>query len=369
MKKFEISKTRRLRETPFTKKLENYGVGGYTVYNHMLLPTYFKSMQEEYLHLKRDVQIWDVSVQRELEVYGKDAYELIQLMTCRNLSKALPNKCYYVPLVDKDGYIINDPLIIKINDQKWRICIADSDVILFAKGILSTKNLSAEIYETNISTLAIQGPKSHDLMKKVFGTKIMDLKIFNFDYFKFKETKFMISKTGFSKQGGYEIHIENTKAGLDLYDFFIKSGKEFNLKPGCPNAIERIEGALLSYGNDMDIKDNPFECGLEKYIDLKSNIKFLGKESLQKIKNNGIKKKLMGVKVDGNHINLVQEEKLINNKKEIIGYLRSAAFSPSFNKIVGLAMIKSSYANIGNTFKININNEILNGEICNLPFN
>ncbi len=367
MKKFAISKTRRLRSTPFTSRIEKYGVGGYTVYNHMLLPTFFKSMEDEYEHLKNHVQLWDVSVQREIEVSGKDSYKLIQLMTCRDLSKAKRNKCYYVPLIDKDGNMINDPLILKLEDDKWRICIADSDVLLFAKGISSAINLDVNIFETKISTLAVQGPKSDSIMKKVFGDKITKLKFFNFDYFIFNNIKYLISKSGFSKQGGYEIHLENIDSGLKLYDYFFEIGDDFNLKPGCPNAIERIEGALLSYGNDMDNRDNPFECGFDKYVDLDKDINFLGKDSLKKIKKEGIKKKLMGVKIDLNHINLTQEEKLLDVNDNLVGFLRSAAFSPKFNKVVGIAMINKQYCNESEDFRINIEKKISKGKICSLP--
>ena len=168
MKKFLISKTRRLRSTPFTSRLEKYGVGGYTVYNHMLLPTFFQSLEEEYEHLKNYVQLWDVTVQRQIEVSGKDAYKLIQLMTCRDLSKAKIKKCYYVPLIDNDGSMVNDPLIFKIDENKWRICIADSDVLFFAKGIAGSFNLNVKVFETDIATLAIQGPKSEDVMNPPF---------------------------------------------------------------------------------------------------------------------------------------------------------------------------------------------------------
>jgi Glycine cleavage system T protein (aminomethyltransferase) len=287
MKKFEISKNRRVRVTPYTSRLEKYGVGGYTVYNHMLLPTHFKSLEEEYFHLKKDVQLWDVSVQKQIEVTGTDSYKLVQLMTCRDLSSAKILKCYYVPLIDGNGNMINDPLILKVEDMKWRICIADSDVLLYAKGIADSMKLRVKIHETNISTLAVQGPKSFELMSKVFGEDISKLKFFNFNYYKFGGVDFMISKSGFSKQGGYEIYIQDTASGHKLYDYIIKIGGEFNLKPGCPNAIERIEGALLSYGNDMDNNDNPFECGLDKYINLESNIEFLGKKALQKSKSEG----------------------------------------------------------------------------------
>ena len=369
MKKFEISKNRRVKITPYTSRLESYGVGGYTVYNHMLLPTYFKSLEDEYFHLKKDVQLWDVSVQKQIEVSGSDSHKLVQLMTCRDLSGAKVLKCYYVPLIDGNGNMINDPLVLKVEDMKWRICIADSDVLLYAKGIADSMKLNVKIHETKISTLAVQGPKSLDVMRKVFGDEISKLKFFNFNYFKFEGIDFMISKSGFSKQGGYEIYVENSKSGLKLYDYIIKVGNKFNLKPGCPNVIERIEGALLSYGNDMDNNDNPFECGLDKYVSLESNIEFLGKKALKKVKLEGIRRKLMGVKINEKNINLTSELKLVDENKKTIGYLRSAVYSPRFKKIVGIAMINLDYCKDSQNFKININNKEASGSVCSLPMN
>ena len=240
-----IARSRRLRGTPFTSRLEKQGVKSFTVYNHMLLPTTFSSPEEEYNHLKQHVQIWDVSVQREIEIVGKDSEKLVQLMTCRNLSNAKIGNCYYAPLVDSDGGIINDPLIYKLEENRWRVCIADSDVLLFAKGIASVKNFVVDIFEAKIDTLAIQGPKSFKIMEKIFGKEINNLKFFKFDYFTFNKRKYLISKSGFSKQSGFEIHTDNIDGALELYDYFFKIGKEFNLKPGTPNHPERIEGGLL----------------------------------------------------------------------------------------------------------------------------
>ena len=367
MKKFFVSKSRRLRSTPFTSRIENQGVKSYTIYNHMLLPTTFSTPEDEYNHLKKDVQIWDVSVQREIEISGKDSNQLVQLMTCRDLSKSKIGGCYYAPLVDTYGKIINDPLIYKVDDSKWRICIADSDVLLYAKGIAEAKNFSVNIYEANIDTLAVQGPKSFDLLEKVFGNKIRDLKFFNFDYFSFNNHNFLVSRSGYSKQGGVEIHIENIEAGLNLYDHFFEIGKEFNLKPGTPNHPERIEGGLLSYGNDMDIGDNPFECGFDKYVNLDSDIIFLGKESLKKIKREGIKRKLMGVKINTDFIDASKAIELLDNSENMVGELRSAAFSPKFKKIVGIAMIKKDFCRERQKFNIKIDKKVLEGEICNLP--
>ena len=366
MKNFYISKSRRVRSTPFTKKIEEQGVKSYTVYNHMLLPTSFSNVDEEYLHLKKDVQLWDVSVQREIEISGKDAHQLVQLMTCRDLSKSKVGSCYYVPLIDSNGGMVNDPLIYKLEDNIWRVCIADSDVLLYAKGIAAGKKLNVKIFEANIDTLAVQGPKSIKLMEDVFGKEISKLKFFKYNFFKFKNNKFLISRSGFSKQGGYEIHVENVKAGLELYDYFFEVGKKYNIKPGAPNHAERIEGGLLSYGNDMLISDNPFECGFEKLVHLNDNVEFLGKDSLKKILKNGIKRKLMGVKINSDTLNLTSED-LLNKKKQIIGNLRSAAFSPTFKKIVGIAMINKEYCKNNEIFNINLNDNLVDGEVCELP--
>ena len=366
MKNFYISKSRRVRSTPFTKKIEEQGVKSYTVYNHMLLPTSFSNVDEEYLHLKKDVQIWDVSVQREIEISGKDAHQLVQLMTCRDLSKSKVGSCYYVPLIDSNGGMVNDPLIYKLEDNIWRVCIADSDVLLYAKGIAAGKKLNVKIFEANIDTLAVQGPKSFKLMEDVFGEEISKLKFFKYDFFKFKNNNFLISRSGFSKQGGYEIHVENVKAGLELYDYFFEVGKKYNIKPGAPNHAERIEGGLLSYGNDMLISDNPFECGFEKLVHLNDNVEFLGKDSLKKILKNGIKRKLMGVKINSDTLNLNSVD-LFNKKKQIIGNLRSAAFSPTFKKIVGIAMINKEYCKNNEIFNINLNDNLVDGEVCELP--
>ena len=364
-----ISRSRRLRGTPFTSRIEKQGVKSFTVYNHMLLPTTFSSPEEEYKHLKEHVQIWDVSVQREIEISGNDSSELIQLMTSRNLSKSEIGRCYYAPLVDSEGGLVNDPLIYKLEEKKWRVCIADSDVLLFAKGIASVKNMDVSIFEANIDTLAVQGPKSLVIMNEIFGEKIKKLKFFRFDFFDFNKKRFLISKSGFSKQGGYEIHIENVNDGLELYDYFFKIGKKFNLKPGTPNHPERIEGGLLSYGSDMDNNDNPLECGFDKYVDLESDIMFLGKEKLKRIKEQGIKKKLMGVKIEANKINVFEEIPIFDLNDKVIGQLRSGAFSPRFNKVVGIAMMKINSCKESLKFKIKLDQKFTSGEICKLPIN
>ena len=368
MKKFPIVKSRRLRSTPYTDRIEAHGVSSYTVYNHMLLPASFKSLESDYHHLKEFVQVWDVAAERQVEITGKDSAKLVQLMTCRDLSKSKIGKCYYSPLVDQEGFLVNDPIINKLAEDRWWISIADSDVIFFAKGIASGNKFEVEIKEPNVNILAVQGPLAENLMAKLFGEEIRDLKFFNFKYFNYKKYKYFIARSGWSKQGGFEVYVEDDIAGQDLYDYLFEFGKEFNIRPGCPNLIERIESALLSYGNDFDNRDNPFEANFDKFVNLDSDVNFLGKEKLKKIQQDGITRKLMGVKIDSNKIDMYCEKTLFDDKNNIVGYVRSATYSPTFKKVIGIAMINKPYWNSKDQFKIDIDERIFVGTVCDLPF-
>ena len=205
-------------------------------------------------------------------------------------------------------------------------------------------------------------------MEKVFGSIIKDLKFFGFSHYDFEGTKHLIARSGWSKQGGFEVYVENTKSGQKLYDHLFEVGKEFNVKPGCPNLIERIESGLLSYGNDFDNNDNPFECGFDQYVSLESDVNFLGKEQLKKIKSEGIKKKLMGVKFDTKEVSLSGSLDLKDEKDNVIGELRSACYSPHFKKVIGIAMLKKPYCEASQVVKADINGNICNGNVCDLPF-
>jgi dimethylsulfoniopropionate demethylase len=368
MKIYSISKSRRIRNSPYTSRIEKQGVTAYTTYNHMLLPAAFGSIEDSYNHLKEHVQVWDVAAERQVEITGKDSSKLMQLMTCRDLSKSKNGRCYYCPIIDDQGGIINDPVVLKLSEEKWWISIADSDVILFAKGLAIGHKFDVKIIEPNVDIMAIQGPKSFKLMEKVFGKKIKELKFFGFDYFEFKGVKHLIAQSGWSKQGGYEIYVENTNSGLELYDYLFEIGKEFNVKPGCPNLIERIESALLSYGNDMDNNDNPLECGFDKFVNLDSDVVFLGKKKLKEIKSQGIKKKLMGVKIETKEISLSVSLDIKDEQNVVIGELRSACYSPKFGKVIGIAMISKPFLDTSQSFKIDINSNTFNGKVCDLPF-
>ncbi len=367
----DLSMSRRIRRTPFTENVEQCGVSGFTVVNHMLMPKAFNlSVEDDYWHLSKHVQIWDVSCQRQVQITGVDAEKLIQFMTPRFLKNMQVGKCFYIPLIDENAGMINDPILLKLDNYKYWLSVADSDVILWAKGLASGLNLNVEIDEPSIYPLAIQGPKAEELMVKIFGDKIRSIKFFHFDNFKFDGKNLVISRSGYSKQGGFEIYFSGFEKGKKLWNIIWEEGKIFNISPGCPNLIDRIEAGFLSYGNEFNIENNPYECNFGKYCSEDSNHDFVGKKALKKIKKEGINKKIMGVIFDGNSCPPCSIPfPVYSNDNKKIGQITSAIYSPKLKKNIGLSMILRNYWNIKEPILIETPDHLTRkGYTTSLPF-
>lgn len=228
--------TRRIRRTPYTSRVETAGVRGFTVVNHMLLPKAFQaSLEDDYWHLREHVQLWDVSTQRQVEVKGPDASKLLQWMTPRNLSKAKPGDCLYIPLIDENAGMINDPVLLKLADDHFWLSIADSDVLLWAKGLAIGRNFDVSIHEPDVSPLAVQGPKAENLMASLFGDEVRKLRFFKFGWFEFEGTRQLIARSGFSKQGGFEIYLNGSHLGEKLWDAVWQAGSTLQYSSGMPS--------------------------------------------------------------------------------------------------------------------------------------
>ena len=373
----KLNMSRRIRRTPFTNKVEKLGVSDFTVVNHMLLPKGFrKTIEEDYWHLNKHVQLWDVSCQRQVQITGKDAFKLIQKLTPRPLHNMEIGKCFYIPILDEHAGMINDPVLLKLDDDMFWISIADSDILLWANGIAIGSNLDVQIKEPDVYPLAIQGPKSEDLLVSIFGEGIRKIKFFNFKVFDFMGTKQIIARSGYSKQDGFEIYFKgfekyfsSVDVGEKLWDTIWKAGKKFNISPGCPNLIDRIEGGLMSYGNDFTKDNNPFECNLDKYCKASAH-NFIGKKALEEIRKKDLKQKMRGVMFGGKPYK--PNGKLLpvlSQDKKIIGRITSGIFSPNYKKNIGLSMISKGYWNENEKIIVETSDgKLVKGIITTLPF-
>ena len=355
-----LSISRRTRSTPFSRRVEAAGVKAYTVYNHMLLPTVFDSIEANYWHLCEQVQVWDVSCQRQVEIKGPDSTRLIQLMTPRDISRTAIGQCLYAPLCDEKGDLINDPVIIKLADDHWWLSIADSDVKLWVKGLATGYGLEVEITEPDIWPLAVQGPKAEELVARVFGDPVRNIRFFRSRMLEFRGTEMMVARSGYSKQGGFEIYLNDAVLAEPLWDELFRLGADLNVRAGGPNLIERIESGLLSYGNEITDANNPFECGLDAYIDLDADNESLSLPALRAIagKHQNL---LVGLIFD----QLMEIDNCdIEHGGHDVGSFRSHVWSPRHRKHLALAMMKRDYLADHTTVKVNGTQ----GTICDLPF-
>jgi dimethylsulfoniopropionate demethylase len=377
-KNIKLNMSRRIRRTPYTNRVEQHGVSDFTVVNHMLLPKGFKNtVEEDYLHLSKEVQMWDVSCQRQVQICGPDAAKLIQKLTPRSIKDMTIGKCFYIPMLNENAGMINDPVLLKLDDDMFWISIADSDILLWAKGLALGLNLNVMIEEPDVYPLAIQGPKSEELMVSIFGDEIKKIKFFNFRVIDFEGTKQIIARSGYSKQDGFEIYFkvhenyfDKIEMGEKLWDTIWEAGKKFNISPGCPNLIDRIEAGLMSYGNDFTGENNPLECNLEKYCKADASHDFIGKQALTKIQSEGIIQKMRGIIFDGAACAATgQPLKIFSKDNKRIGQITSGIFSPRIKKNIGLSMILKDYWNVGNeVFIETLDGEKRNGTITSLPF-
>ena len=355
-----LSISRRTRSTPLSRRVEAAGVKAYTVYNHMLLPTVFDSIEADYWHLCEHVQVWDVSCERQVEITGPDSKRLVQLMTPRDISGTAIGQGLYVPLCDEQGCLLNDPVIIKLTNDHWWISIADSDVKLWAKGLANGYRLDVNISEPDIWPLAVQGPKAEQLVARVFGDAVYNIRFFRSRMLEFNGTEMMVARSGYSKQGGFEIYLNDAALGEPLWDELFRLGEDLNVKAGAPNLIERIESGLISYGNEVTDAHNPFECGLDTYIDLDADIESLSLPALRAIA--GKHQNLL--------VGLVFEQSIeidngdIEHGGQTVGSISSHVWSPRHRKHLALAMMKRDYLADHATVEVTG----IAGAIGNLPF-
>ena len=347
-----ISPSRRLRRTPFSDGVEAAGVSAYTVYNRMLLPTVFESVEADYRHLKDHVQVWDVACERQVELRGPDAGRLMQMLTPRDLRRMLPGQCYYVPIVDETGGMLNDPVAVKLSEDRWWISIADSDLLLWVKGIANGYRLDVLVDEPDVSPLAIQGPKSDDLLARVFGDRVRDIRFFRFDMFQFEGRDLAIARSGYSKQGGFEIYVEGSDIGMPLWNALFAAGEDLNVRAGCPNGIERIEAGLLSYGNDMTDDNTPHECGLGRFCDTQTAIGCIGRDALLRVSKEGPVQQIRAIAIDGDKVPRCDRPWPIYGNGKRVGQVTSAAWSPDFQTNVSIGMVRMTHWDEGTRLEV-----------------
>jgi aminomethyltransferase len=358
----------RIRKSPYFEATERYGCRAYTTYNNMYLPLVYQDLVSDYWHIKKGVTIWDVGCQRQVEITGPDAFKFLQHLTPRNLTNFRVGQCKYTPLTTQDGGILNDPVVSRLGENHFWLSIADRDILLWAKGLAVGYQMQVAIQEPDVSPLAVQGPKSFDVVADLFGDWVRKLR-----YFWFRETELdgiplVLARSGWSKQGGYELYLRDKSFGDQLWEIVMEAGRPYNIQPSTPSPIERVESGLLNYWEDMTEYTNPYEVGLGKFVDLDQEVNFIGKEALKKIKTAGIKRKLVGLEIHSEPLSQSAQSWQVECNGQPVGTITSAVYSPDLDKNIAFAMVAIDCADEGTKLFTKIGQKRVKVTICPLPF-
>ena len=358
-----------IRKSPYFDSTVKWGATGFSVYNHMYIPRDFGNPEQNFWNLIEKAILCDVAVERQVEITGPDAFKFTQLLTPRNLSKLAIGQCKYVLITNNEGGILNDPVLLRLDKNHFWLSLADSDVLLWAQGVAVNSGLNVKITEPDASPLQLQGPTSGLIMIKLFGESIKDLKYYWLKEYNLDGIPLIISRTGWSSELGYEIYLRDGSKGNILYEKIMDAGKDHGLQPGHTSSIRRIEGGMLSYHADADINTNPFELGLDRLVDLESDIEFIGKEALHKIKQDGVKRIQVGLEIYCDRLSGPNTTfwPIFFNKSQI-GKVTSAVYSPRLKKNIALAMIDIDHSNLTTELKIEIDSKIVNSKVIEKPF-
>jgi glycine cleavage system T protein len=342
-----IARGARIRRSPYFEATQKYGCKGYTVYNHMYLPNFYDDPVKEYWKLVNDVTLWDVSVERIVEIKGPDGLAVTNMLTPRDLTKCRVGQAKYVLITAEDGGIVNDPVLLRLGKNRFWLALADTDVLLWAKALALSKKMNVEISEPDVYPLQVQGPKSKSVMQRLFGNTVVRLPYYHFVETSLDGIPVIVTRTGWTGEIGYEIFLRDSSRGVELWERIMETGKPYDIAPTGPSDIRRIEAGILNWGADMTLANNPYEVGLGWLVDVDKKADFIGKQALKRIKAKGVKRKLVGIEIDDEPIKFNMTQWKVGRDGKSVGYVTSAIHSPRLKKNIGYAMLPIQHTEVG----------------------
>ena len=338
----------RVRKSPYFNSTIKYGATAFSLYNHMYMPVTYDGTVEDYKKLLDGVQLWDVGVERQVQIKGRDAEAFAQFLTPRDITKCSVGQAMYTPLTDFEGKLINDPVMLRIAEDCYWFSVSDGDLILWAQAIAAGYKFDVDVNEPDVSPLQVQGPNSTKLMIKVFGDWINDITFYKFKEIEYQGIPLVIARMGYSKELCYELFLRDHSKGDELWEILWQAGQEFNISPGSPNIILRLEGGILSYLADIDRTNNPYEVGLDWAVDLDQEDDFIGKDALRELSLRSPVRKLMGAEIHGDPLTIFNAEPwpvLVDSKK--VGSMNAMVYSPRLKKNICYTILDIEHAHSG----------------------
>ena len=329
------------RKSPFFEATLRYGCTAYDVYNHMYLPAHFHDPVVEYWHLLQHVTIWDVAAERIVEITGPDAFTFTNMLTCRDLTRCAVDQCKYAPMIADDGGLINDPVLLRLGENHFWLALADSDAGLWARGVAMNSGLDVNIGEPDVHPIQIQGPDSKHVMNALFGDALLNLRYYFCTQTSLDGIPVVVSRTGWTAEVGYEIYLRDGSRGDELWERVMQAGAPYRIMPIAPCDARRIEAGMFNYDSDMRLENNPLEItGMERLVELDAPANFIGRNALERIKKEGVGRKLVGVELGGDAIaSGLTEFWPVHYEGRPVGHITDAIHSPRLERNIGYAWV------------------------------
>lgn len=366
----------RIRKSPYFYASRKHGVAAYSVYNHTYHPRHYGDPVAEYWQLLEGVTLWDVGVERQLEVAGPDAFAFTNLLTPRDLTKCAVGQCKYAFITGADGGILNDPVVLRVDENRLWLSLADSDVGLWAQGLAYFSGYDVTIREIDVAPVQVQGPRSKDVMVELFGDAVRDVPYYYLRRFELDGMQVVVSRTGYTAELGYEIYLSDaSRHGQRLWDAVLEAGARYDIAVIGPCHIRRIEAGILSHGADMWFDTTPYEVGYDQHwmVDLDQQADFIGKDALRRVRDQGVARLLVGVEIGGSRLGSFNDGTMIDTfpvyaDSHRIGQVTSACYSPRLDKNIGYAMVPLDYAARGTRLEIEVPTGRAEGLVVDKPF-
>lgn len=368
----QISIGSRVRQSPFYDSTVAAGVESFTIYNGMYMPTGYGDPEAEYCRLTTGVALWDVSAERQVEIAGPDAGALAQYVSARDLTGMKVGRARYAPMCDHQGHLINDPVILRVAEDRYWLSIADSQVLLWVRAVAGESGFDVNVFEPDVSPLAIQGPRAHDLARDLFGAELVDgLGFFHHTPVELDGIPLVLCRSGWSKQGGFELFLTDGTQGNRLWDLIMAAGAPYGIGPGNPDQRERLESGLLSYRSDNDDDTDPIEAGLAHYTALDSDVDFCGKAALIERQKRAVRRPIVNVTLDGDEdvAEWCLNPWVASLDGTHIGLVRNATWSPRLSRWIGIAQLTTPHDTPGTTFEVTTaNGTVVQAVVTDEPF-
>ncbi len=331
--------TARIRKSPFFEATQKAGATQLSVYNKTYMPGGYAGMEAEYWSLTKDVTLWDVTCQRVVEISGPDAPAFMDWVTPRDLSKFNIGQCRYVLLTDQDGGILNDPVLMRIAEDRYWLSSADGDITMWLRGVRVNSDFDVTIAWPDVATLQLQGPASVAVLRSLIGEDIDSLAYYHHALHQISDIPVVLARTGWSAERGYELYLLDMLRGRDLWDVLMEAGRAHRIAPASPSRIRRIEAGIPDYSVDMDVSTNPFEVGLGRLVDTRTDHDYIGKSALQRIARLGPLRRLVGIEIHGPNVQPNEVAFPVLKDDRPVGRMTSWVYSPRLEKNIGLATV------------------------------